>query len=88
MITRFSNFLRITLLLTFYFSPVALNFQTPGQMMDLYDARFRQNGGCGYVLKPSVMRDQISFFSANSKDIIPGISPQILHLKVITSNNY
>jgi hypothetical protein len=50
--------------------------------MDLYDAKFRQNGGCGYVLKPSVMREQISFFSANSREIIPGLPPQFLHLKV------
>ncbi|KAG8234834.1 hypothetical protein J437_LFUL015148, partial [Ladona fulva] len=63
---------------------VSLNFQTPGQMMDLYDGRFRQNGGCGYVLKPSVMRDPISFFSANSKDLIPGVSPQMLHLRIIS----
>lgn len=61
---------------------MALNFQTPGQMMDLYDAKFRQNGGCGYVLKPSVMREQISFFSANSRELIPGLPPQFLHLKV------
>nr|CAD7404918.1 unnamed protein product [Timema cristinae] len=64
---------------------VALNFQTPGQMMDLYDGKFRQNGGCGYVLKPAIMRDQISFFSANAKDLIPGVSPQVLHLKVISA---
>ncbi|KAF4530270.1 hypothetical protein B566_EDAN007311 [Ephemera danica] len=66
---------------------VALNFQTPGQMMDLYDGRFRQNGGCGYVLKPSVMREQISFFSANARDLIPGVSPQILHLKIISGQH-
>jgi inactive phospholipase C-like protein 2 len=61
---------------------VALNFQTPGQMMDLYDGRFRQNGGCGYVLKPSVMREEISFFSANVRDLVPGVAPQTLHIKV------
>ncbi|XP_069694036.1 inactive phospholipase C-like protein 2 isoform X2 [Periplaneta americana] len=66
---------------------VALNFQTPGQMMDLYDAKFKQNGGCGYVLKPSVMREQISLFSANSKDLIPGVMPQFLHLKIISGQH-
>jgi len=69
-------------LLTIIFFPVALNFQTPGQMMDLYDGRFRQNGGCGYVLKPSVMREEISFFSANLRDLVPGVAPQTLHIKV------
>ena len=36
---------------------VALNYQTPGLMTDLYDGKFRQNGQCGYVLKPGVMRE-------------------------------
>jgi phosphatidylinositol phospholipase C delta len=31
---------------------VALNFQTPDTPLILNDGRFRQNGGCGYVLKP------------------------------------
>eukprot|EP00731_Ephydatia_muelleri_P028731 Em0020g375a len=35
---------------------VALNFQTPDVWMHLNQAFFRQNGGCGYVLKPEVMR--------------------------------
>ena len=38
-------------------SPVALNYQTPGLMMNLNDGKFLENGGCGYVLKPSVMRE-------------------------------
>ena len=61
---------------------VALNYQTCGLMMDLNDGRFMQNGGCGYVLKPAVMRDEIAYFRAGTRDIIPGISPQILHIKV------
>ena len=61
---------------------VALNYQTCGLMMDLSDGRFMQNGSCGYVLKPAVMRDEIAYFKAGTRDIIPGISPQILHIKV------
>jgi len=61
---------------------VALNYQTCGLMMDLSDGRFMQNGSCGYVLKPAVMRDEIAYFRAGTRDIIPGISPQILHIKV------
>ncbi|XP_071795751.1 inactive phospholipase C-like protein 2 isoform X2 [Asterias amurensis] len=67
---------------------VALNYQTPGLMTDLYDGKFRQNGQCGYVLKPGVMREEISYFSANSRDIIPGISPQILHIKIISGQKF
>ena len=36
---------------------VALNYQTPGLMTDLYDGKFHQNGQCGYVLKPAIMRE-------------------------------
>jgi len=31
---------------------VAINLQTPGYARRLNDGRFRENGGCGYVLKP------------------------------------
>ena len=51
-------------------------------MMDLNDGRFLANGGCGYVLKPAIMREHISYFSANTREVIPGVSPQILHIKV------
>jgi len=61
---------------------VALNYQTPGLMMDLYNGWFLKNGNCGFVLKPSIMREEIAYFSANTKDVIPGVSPQILHIKV------
>ncbi|KAL8614073.1 hypothetical protein ACOMHN_026290 [Nucella lapillus] len=61
---------------------VALNYQTAGLMMDLYNGWFRKNGGCGYVLKPAIMREEIAYFSANTRDAIPGISPQLLHIKV------
>ncbi|XP_072022051.1 inactive phospholipase C-like protein 1 [Amphiura filiformis] len=67
---------------------VALNYQTPGLMTDLYDGKFHQNGQCGYVLKPSIMREAISYFSANSRDIIPGTTPQILHIKIISGQRF
>ncbi|XP_073506672.1 1-phosphatidylinositol 4,5-bisphosphate phosphodiesterase zeta-1 isoform X2 [Phyllobates terribilis] len=38
----------------------ALNFQTPGIPMDLQDGKFRDNGGCGYVLKPEYLRREES----------------------------
>ncbi|XP_068201247.1 inactive phospholipase C-like protein 1 isoform X1 [Palaemon carinicauda] len=63
---------------------VALNFQTPGQMMDVYEGKFRANGGCGYLIKPAVMREHISVFSANSRETIPGVAPQLLKIKVIS----
>ncbi|KAK7099199.1 hypothetical protein V1264_003379 [Littorina saxatilis] len=67
---------------------VALNYQTAGLMMDLYNGWFRKNGGCGYVLKPAVMREEIAYFSANTRDSIPGVSPQLLHIKIISGQNF
>lgn len=67
-----------------YVCTVAMNYQTCGLMMDLNDGRFLQNGGCGYVLKPAIMREEVARFSANSKDIIPGVTPQIVRIKVST----
>lgn len=60
----------------------ALNYQRRGLMMDLYDARFMSNGSCGFVLKPAAMRDEVSYFSANSRDGLPAVAPQTLHVKV------
>ena len=39
-----------------FYPAVALNLQTPGSKMDYNTGKFQQNGGCGYILKPSVMR--------------------------------
>ncbi|MGH0154357.1 UNVERIFIED_CONTAM: hypothetical protein FKN15_072907 [Acipenser sinensis] len=67
---------------------VAMNFQTPGLMMDLNIGWFRQNGNCGYVLRPAIMREEVSYFSANTKDSVPGVSPQLLHIKIISGQNF
>lgn len=61
---------------------VSMNFQTAGLMMDLNTAWFRQNGNCGYVLRPAIMREEVSYFCADTKDTVPGVSPQLLHVKV------
>lgn len=67
---------------------VALNYQTPGLMMDLNNGRFLQNGACGYLLKPAIMREEIAYFSANTRDVIPGVSPQILHIRVLSFTHF
>lgn len=65
---------------------VALNYQSVGPMMDLNIGRFAQNGGCGYVLKPAVMREDFAVYNANRKEI-PGIIPQTIHIKVRRKGN-
>uniref|UniRef100_A0A8C3A6T0 Phosphoinositide phospholipase C n=1 Tax=Cyclopterus lumpus TaxID=8103 RepID=A0A8C3A6T0_CYCLU len=66
---------------------VALNQQTPGAMLDLHRGRFSQNGGCGYVLRPAVMRDEVSYFSAHTQGRVPGVPAQTLRIKVISAHN-
>ena len=44
------------------FSKVAMNYQYPGLAMDLNRGFFLKNGGCGYVLKPPVMREGNTLF--------------------------
>ncbi|RCN40754.1 Phosphatidylinositol-specific phospholipase C, X domain protein, partial [Ancylostoma caninum] len=58
---------------------VGINCQTPGLMVDLQEGRFAENGGCGYVLKPSVMNEDL--FVAGDK--LPN-TPQILHLRILS----
>ncbi|KAK5855253.1 hypothetical protein PBY51_005373 [Eleginops maclovinus] len=60
---------------------------TAGLMMDLNTAWFRQNGNCGFVLRPAIMRQEVSYFSADTRDTVPGVSPQLLHVKVISGQN-
>lgn len=45
---------------------MALNFQTPGPEMDVYQGRFQDNGACGYVLKPAFLRDPNSAFNSRA----------------------
>ena len=62
----------------------AINQQTQGLSFDLNVARFRQNGNCGYVLKPALLRDPKSSFNplGSSQISLPGITPQMLQIKV------
>ncbi|XP_036396075.1 inactive phospholipase C-like protein 1 [Megalops cyprinoides] len=56
---------------------VAMNPHTPGAMLDLYRARFAENGHCGYVLCPFRLRQ------GGPWDGPSGKPPQTLRLKVI-----
>ncbi|XP_069564218.1 1-phosphatidylinositol 4,5-bisphosphate phosphodiesterase zeta-1-like isoform X1 [Brachyistius frenatus] len=64
---------------------VALNFQSLGLPMDLNDGRFQDNGGCGYVLKPAVLRSSQKSFNPSCSQ--HGLKPTHLLLKVISGSN-
>ncbi|XP_073329643.1 1-phosphatidylinositol 4,5-bisphosphate phosphodiesterase delta-4 [Pagrus major] len=63
---------------------VALNFQTAGLEMDLNDGLFRQNGRCGFVLKPDFMRDGNTRFSPEKPEERQGHKPLRLSIQVIS----
>lgn len=64
---------------------VALNFQTPGYEMDLNDGRFRENGMCGYVLKPNFMRNPDTSFDPEYPGCGLKQDVKTLTVKVITA---
>ncbi|XP_074050450.1 1-phosphatidylinositol 4,5-bisphosphate phosphodiesterase zeta-1 isoform X2 [Macrotis lagotis] len=60
---------------------VALNFQTPGLPMDLHNGKFLDNGGCGYILKPEILRNPKLNYTPNEfKDY----NPITLSIKLIS----
>ncbi|MBZ3880633.1 1-phosphatidylinositol 4,5-bisphosphate phosphodiesterase delta-4 [Sciurus carolinensis] len=61
---------------------VAMNMQTAGLEMDICDGLFRQNGGCGYVLKPDFLRDTQSSF--NPERPLSPFKAQTLLVQVIS----
>uniref|UniRef100_A0A665T5H4 Phosphoinositide phospholipase C n=1 Tax=Echeneis naucrates TaxID=173247 RepID=A0A665T5H4_ECHNA len=64
---------------------VALNFQTPGEQMDLNHGRFLQNGQCGYILKPLFMCQLGTTFNPENVGGGPGHRPILLTVRVISA---
>ena len=48
--------------------------------MQLNQARFLQNGSCGYVLKPNILLD--SNFDVFKSETLKRVEPQIISLRV------
>ncbi|XP_078146865.1 1-phosphatidylinositol 4,5-bisphosphate phosphodiesterase delta-3-A-like [Centroberyx gerrardi] len=64
---------------------VALNFQTPGEQMDLNQGRFLPNGLCGYILKPPFMCQPDTTFNPENVGGGPGHKPVLLTVRVISA---
>ncbi|NP_776850.1 1-phosphatidylinositol 4,5-bisphosphate phosphodiesterase gamma-1 [Bos taurus] len=60
---------------------VALNFQTPDKPMQMNQALFLAGGHCGYVLQPSVMRDEA--FDPFDKSSLRGLEPCAICIEVL-----
>ncbi|XP_039540065.1 1-phosphatidylinositol 4,5-bisphosphate phosphodiesterase eta-1 isoform X2 [Pimephales promelas] len=61
---------------------VALNYQTEGRMMQLNRAKFMENGGSGYVLKPGLMCK--GAFNPLNEDPLPANPKKQLVIKIIS----
>lgn len=60
---------------------VALNYQTGDKPMQLNQAKFRDNGNCGYLLKPQFMfRDE---FDPSDKNTLIGVEPLTISIRII-----
>ncbi|PSN29961.1 1-phosphatidylinositol 4 [Blattella germanica] len=64
---------------------VALNYQTPDRAMQLNQAKFRQNGSCGYVLRPEFMFRED--FDPYDKNAVVGVEPLTVSIRVIGSRH-
>lgn len=60
---------------------VALNYQTGDKAMQLNYAKFRENGNCGYLLKPDFMfRDD---FDPYDRSTLYDVKPIKINLRII-----
>lgn len=60
---------------------VALNYQTGDKPMQLNQAKFRDNGNCGYLLKPNFMfRDE---FDPQDKNTLIDVEPITISIRII-----
>ncbi|XP_055537680.1 1-phosphatidylinositol 4,5-bisphosphate phosphodiesterase gamma-1 isoform X2 [Wyeomyia smithii] len=60
---------------------IALNFQTPDKWMQLNQAKFRDNGACGYVLKPDFMFRE--GFNPNDPNTLIGVEEKTITIGII-----
>ncbi|CAG9864543.1 unnamed protein product [Phyllotreta striolata] len=60
---------------------VALNFQTGDRPMQLNQAKFRDNGNCGYLLRPEFMFRED--FDPNDKSSLFGVEPMKISIRII-----
>ena len=61
---------------------VSLNFQTSDRAMQLYRGKFKDNGSCGYLLKPSFMRQDDITFNPKNTSTFPENSGRLYTIRV------
>lgn len=61
---------------------VALNYQTPDKPMQINMGKFKENGGCGYVLKPNFMFED-GYSPYDRKSLTGKVTSVIVMLRVV-----
>lgn len=61
---------------------IALNYQSSGKAIQSNEARFRDNGNCGYILKPSVLNHE-GFDPFNESTLLGHVEAKVISLKII-----
>ena len=69
------------------FDVVALNYQTKDMESHLNEARFRSNGGCGYVLKPRCLLAESGFNSCKVDEHSAHCDPVLMEIRVSSRYN-
>lgn len=64
---------------------VALNYQTGDKPMQLNQAKFRDNGNCGFLLKPAFMfRDE---FDPYDKNTLVDVDPVTVAIRIVAARH-
>lgn len=60
---------------------IALNYQTPDKPMQINQAKFRDNGASGYILKPKFMLDD--YFDPNDPNTLSNAQKKVMSIRII-----
>jgi len=67
---------------------VALNYQTHDKHVIINEGKFRDNGGCGYILKPTILRNPSTPFDPDQlRTFVPTSKIRKLKIEVINARN-
>lgn len=65
---------------------VALNYQTADKPMQINMGKFKENGGCGFILKPDFLFDE-GYNPSDKKTVEKKVNPVTVMLRVISARH-
>lgn len=64
---------------------IALNYQTPDKPMQLNQAKFKDNGASGYILKPNYMHDE--HYNPNDSNTLKNVEKKRVSIRIISARH-